>query len=996
MLILARDPMGSSSVASRMLRRYLRSGVRRTAHQAINPSNGFHLHKRTLTERSCLVGRHIRGLRSVFLGIVTAGFPFLGVQAQESAVISGRVSDHETGRPVNGARVTALAAVTTTADDGRYQLTVAARATFVIRVVRIGYTPLEQELRISRDTTRLDFRIVRRATGLDEVVVTGSAGATEVRSVGHSIARITPADVPEPVASIDHLLTSRVPGVSVLPSTGMVGSGAKIRLRGSSSVALSNQPLVYVDGVRIRSDGYPKNSPQFGERSRGTNDTPSPLNDIDPSDIERVEIVRGPAATTLYGTEAATGVIQIFTRRGVDGPTVWNSQLTTGVSYVRPFGPSNEPYMRLDPWLRDAIGVGYSLSAAGGSDLRYYLSGSYARNEGVLPKDLEKRVTLRANFDVAPMKKWKLALNTSVTNNDLSNTSAGPNAQGLTQNVYRGPSNATGVFTKESLDRILEWNLNTGIDHTIAGVTAVFTPDRSTSHSITLGHDRAASEIRSLRPYGFVFAAQGILSTERWVSATTTADYLGKFRARSGSLQGTIAWGGQAITTDVSSVSGYGEGFPGPSNPTISSAALTLASESRLRSVVTGVFSEATASWQDRLYLTAGLRVDGSSSFGSDLGLQPFPRASASWIVSEHGFWPERMGIVKLRAAYGEAGRAPGVFDAARTWSPVSHDGKPAYLPLAVGNPQLGPERSTETEIGFDAESRSGDARASVTFYRRTTRDALLPVAPPPSLGFIDPQLRNVGTFRTTGAEIALGNTWRLGRASFAAGLDVSLNKTRALDLGGTADFILDVVAWISEGRPAPVLIGPLLLNPGEIAEPVVEENHVFGPNLPTRTIGGNASIEIKGMTISGRAEYQGGSFLVNNASRSLYGQGVHPSCESAYAQLADGNRELLTAWERFWCVAATVRRDGGIVPGDFLRLRDLSVSVPLRPSLLKSRRASLTLTARNYLLYKSSEIEAFEPDMGGRDGMFSPVRAIELTVPTPASISFAVRATYW
>ena len=937
--------------------------------------------------------RTFRSIARSFIPLVAWAFP----AAAQQSVIRGRVTEQTTGRPISGARILALTVADTSSAAGYYQLTIPAVASVELRVVKIGYAPQVRTLTLATaGSANVDFELATRATGLDEIVVTGSAGATEVRTIGHSIARIRPADIPEPIASIDQLLTSRIPGVAVLPSAGMVGSGAKIRLRGSASVALSNQPLVYVDGVRIRSDGYPKNSPQFGERSRGTNDTPSPLNDIEPSDIERVEVVRGPAAATLYGTEAAAGVIQIFTRRGVPGRTVWNSQLTSGLSYVRPFGPSNEPFMRLDPWLRNAVGVGYSLSAAGGDELRYYLSSTFNRNEGVLPNDLEKRLTLRANFDVSPLRKLKLALSSSVTNNDLSNTSAGPNAQGLTQNVYRGETNATGVFTKESLDRILAWELNTGIDHAVAGVTALFTPDRTTSHSITLGHDRATSEIRSLRPYGFVFATQGILSTERWASATTTADYLGRFVTHSGHFSGSIAWGGQAITTDVSSVSGYGEGFPGPSDPTISSAALTLASETRLRSVVAGVFSEATAGWKERLYLTAGIRIDGSSSFGSDLGLQPFPRASMSWIVSEHDFWPQRFGTLKMRGAYGEAGRAPGVFDAARTWSAVSHDGKPAYVPLSVGNPVLGPERSAETELGMDAESHSGERRASLTVYRRTTRNALLPVAPAPSLGFVNPQLRNVGTFRTSGAELALSTTFRLRSARVETGIDVSLNRSRALDLGGTADFILDGVAWISEDRPAPVLIGPLLLNPDEIAEPVIEENHVFGPNLPTRIVGANTALTIRGITISARAEYQGGSYLVNSASRALYGQGVHPSCESAYAMLEAGKRDVLTAWEREWCVAATVRRDGLIVPGDFLRLRDLSITLPLPGSLMKSRRASFTLAARNYLLFKSSEVEAFEPDMGGRDGMFAPVRAIEMTVPTPATISFAVRATYW
>ena len=163
-----------------------------------------------------------------------------------------------------------------------------------------------------------------------------------IRSKGVGVFFVTqnPADIPEPVASVDHLLMGKVPGLAVIPSTGLAGSGSKVRLRGSASVSLSNQPLVYVDGVRMRSDGYPENLPLIGERSRGPNDTPSPLNDIDPADIERVEVVRGPAAATLYGTEAAAGVIQIFTKRGVRGSPVWSTRSSRRMSSMPPVNPT--------------------------------------------------------------------------------------------------------------------------------------------------------------------------------------------------------------------------------------------------------------------------------------------------------------------------------------------------------------------------------------------------------------------------------------------------------------------------------------------------------------------------------------------------------------------------------------------------------------------------------------------------------------------------------
>lgn len=920
----------------------------------------------------------------------------------QQTIIRGRVAESGSARPVSGVRVSAgTSAADTTAVNGDYRIVVpSAPASIRIRVTKIGFVPTERMVNAGRGGSAVaNFEIEKRPLGLDAVVVTGSAGATAVREIGHSIAQIRPADLSEPILSVDHLLAAKVPGLSVIPSTGMAGSGAKIRLRGSASVALSNQPLVYVDGVRIRSDGYPENLPLIGERSRGPNDTPSPLNDIDPSDIERVEIVRGPAATTLYGTEAAAGVIQIFTKRGNSGRTVWSSQLDAGISSVRPFGTRDEPYMRLNPWLRNAMRTGYSLSTSGGNDVRYHLSTSYHRSEGVLPNDLEKRLTVRGNFDLHPVKKLALAWSSALTINKISNTPAGPNGQGLTQNAYRGPANATGVEGKESLDRILAWEISTDLNHAMGGLTAVFTPTRSTSHTVTIGYDRAESEMRSLRPYGFVFAPQGILSNERWLSSTTTADYLGKTRIGLGSsLAASMAWGAQSIGTDVSTVAGYAEGFAGPAAPTLSSGALTLSGENRMRAIIAGAFSQATLSYRDRLFVTGGLRVDGSSSFGRDFGLQPFPRVSASYVISEESFWPRSLGTLRLRSAYGQAGRAPRVFDADRTWTQAGYDGKPAFLPLSIGNSRLGPERSAETEIGFDASRSDDRLRAELTVYRRTTSEALLPVSQPPSLGFLNPQLENVGTMRISGLELALtGRFGGAGWASLGAGLDLALNRTKAVDLGETPAFVVDEVAWIRQGDPTPVLIGVRLRNPNEIAEPDTEQNHVFGPNMPTRIVGTHAALRFRGGSeFAARIEYQGGNYMYDNASRALFSQGVHPLCNNAYDLIKQGDPARLTAWERVYCNPQIIPADGAIVPGDFVRLRDLSVTLPFPGALMRSRSATLIFAARNYLLWKNSELKVFDPEMSGRDGMFAPVRAIEFGVPTPASLSVSIRATYW
>jgi hypothetical protein len=124
--------------------------------------------------------------------------------------------------------------------------------------------------------------------------------------------------------------------------------------------------------------------------------------------------------------------------------------------------------------------------------------------------------------------------------------------------------------------------------------------------------------------------------------------------------------------------------------------------------------------------------------------------------------------------------------------------------------------------------------------------------------------------------------------------------------------------------------------------------------------------------------------------------QGVHPLCNAAYANKTAGHAELLNAWERVWCNPTAIPADGPIVRGDFVRLRDLSLTFPLRGSMMLARRATVTIAARNYLLWKNSELKAWDPEMGGRDGMDAPVRFIEFGVPTPAALTLAIRATYW
>ena len=157
-----------------------------------------------------------------------------------------------------------------------------------------------------------------------------------------------------------------------------------------------------------------------------------------------------------------------------------------------------------------------------------------------------------------------------------------------------------------------------------------------------------------------------------------------------------------------------------------------------------GLFAQQMLGWRDMLFVTAGVRVDGNSAFGKSFGLQTYPKVSVSYVISDETFWPPKLiETFKLRGAIGESGKAPGAFDATRTWNPIAAEGGlSGFTPGQLGNPNLGPERTRETEVGFDAGLFNGRLGLVFTYFKQRTSDAIINVAYPPSQGFSDQSAR--------------------------------------------------------------------------------------------------------------------------------------------------------------------------------------------------------------------------------------------------------------
>jgi len=215
--------------------------------------------------------------------------------------------------------------------------------------------------------------------------------------------------------------------------------------------------------------------------------------------------------------------------------------------------------------------------------------------------------------------------------------------------------------------------------------------------------------------------------------------------------------------------------------------------------------------------------------------------------------------------------------------------------------------------------------------------------------------------------------------------------------LGGAPNFIIDQTAWVIAGKPMLLLRGSRVTNAEEIAEPVIEKDHVFGPNYPTRDIGLRTTLGMwRNLELAARVEYSGGNYVFDQASNNLARNGVWPVCDGAYKSIAAGQRNTLTAWQRYWCDPLTAPRDGSVYPADFIRLRAVTLTAPLPGSFFHIRRGTVAISARNYLLWKKKDFLVFDPEMVGFDGIDATVRQIDVHVPAPIGFSLAISASYW
>jgi TonB-linked SusC/RagA family outer membrane protein len=712
-----------------------------------------------------------------------------GVAAQQpggGGTVSGTVIRANGAAPVEAAQVIVVGTKigTTTDAGGHFIITGLAGDTVTLTVRRLGFTAASRTVRVgSRDVQLL---VNEAAVHLDEVVTTGTPGAVQQRSLGNAVSTIDAVQTLKESGApdLESVLNGRAAGVSISPGTGSVGAGPAIFIRGENTVSLSTQPLLYIDGVRVDNDQG------TGPQSQGGNIT-SRLNDINPEEIESIQIIKGPAAATIYGTEASNGVIQIITKRGAAGKPVFDMQARQGAQWfpnqagriptnyfqnpttgkLQSFNGAALADASGTPLFRTGDNAGLSGSVAGGTQaVTYRLGADYDYDNGVDRNNAQRRLAATSNvlYHATPALDFGSSLYVVHNHVDLGqNYGLGP----LWSSLYGSPLFALiepatqGYFTAPpSVYNSGVWANIQDLNRFTGTATITNRPADFFNHRLIIGYDQTNESNQGLTKYMPPSVAQFFAGAETFGSnfvqsrntTYTTLDYAGNFTVPVAStLKSVTSLGAQWYSRHIDSTDVDAYEFPGPGVSAISAAARVVTDGDFVTNNTLGFYGQQQFEWRDRLFITGAVRVDNNSAFGSNFKWIVYPKVSGSWVVSDESFWGiKAIDKLQLRAAFGESGTQPQNFAALHTYLTAGGPGgNPVATPYSPGNPNLQAERGEEFEGGFTASvlNRIG---IDFTYYSRNTHNEILSRQLSPSLGFPGIYYFNAGDVYSHGLEI--------------------------------------------------------------------------------------------------------------------------------------------------------------------------------------------------------------------------------------------------
>lgn len=973
------------------------------------------------------------------------------LQAQFTA--SGKVSDAN-GEPLIGASVAALGTSrgTTTDINGEYRIQLPENS----GRLNISYTGYKSMIVVVSSTSaRNDVTLEEDAAGLDEVIVTGLATNIKRSNAANAVSLISAKELTGTTVqqTVDGALYGKLTGANINSNSGAPGGGISMKFRGVTTLTGNSQPLFIIDGVYIDNSAIPNamNIVSGAYRDgRAISDQDNPSNrlaDIDPEDIERIEILKGASTAAIYGSRAGTGVVIITTKRGLSGAPVVNFSQSLGVSSaVRLLGPRQWDEAKALTHYKQAGADAFKAAQAagkiydyedelygnngmlsttrftvsGGNDnAKYFIGATYKNEEGIVPNTGYERFNLRLNIDQRLSKWFDLQVSSAYTrsssdrgyfNNDNTSTT---NGVALSQTPVwaelhddgRGNFPNNPYATANMLQTVEQMTNNEGVDRVIAGSTLTThlmeRENQSLRFIVRGGIDQYSLLTSVVFPRTLQFQKNGN-GTDGFVANGST-------RNTNKNINGFLVHSLQSGALNFRTQAGMtAENFD--QNTVISTASFLIGSQTNLdqagsrnnaqRRIIQkdrGFFAQEEINWDDKVVVTGGIRADKSTNNGDANKLYYYPRASAAINIGRLGGFADAtsdgLSLVKVRAAYGESGNFPATGAIYTPLNSVVVGGSTGSLiGITRGNEDLGPERQRELEAGFDVGFMKNRVSLEVTFYNKTINDFLLRVGIPSSSGYTT-SWANAGDLTNQGIEVGLGITPIVSRdLTWSNQFNFWLNRSEVTKLnvpafieGGFAPIL--GVFQIEEGKSPTQILGSIPTDQ-DTEDGKQDGLYAWGNAEPDFNLSWGTNLNWKKFDVSMLWHWkQGGNNI--NLTTLLYDLSgttwdFDEKSLDPSGTLSNGDYRL----SQLGSSAELYIEDAG-----YIRLRELGLSYRIGRSLWNKADLRVGVNGRNLLNF--FEYNSYDPEVSNF-GFRAISSNIEVTpFPSSKSVNFTVSATF-
>jgi TonB-linked SusC/RagA family outer membrane protein len=722
---------------------------------------------------------------------------------------------------------------TLTDNLGMYNLTATLKpGNYALVFAGVGVKSKEVAFTVSSSATSytVNVELTEEISKLDEVIVTGTSQGTTRRQLGSYISSVNADELTKgATGNVLAALQGKTAGAQITQNSGDPAGGISVRLRGISSVSSSSEPLYIIDGVIINNATNRVTNTQGGYDGNNVVGSigQSRLVDINPNDIERIEVLNGAAAAAIYGSRANAGVVQIFTKKGKSGVArvsfssnvLFNSlrkKLEVNQSPTKFGGPTDGPTAQtqdvLTPTLTNTtpvtrydyqdyifntgVGTDNNIAVSGGTDkTKYYLSGSYFFNNGIVKNTDFQRFSFRSNVDQI-VNKW-VSLNLGL---NYVNSTANEKPDG---NSFYSPMNAVTILgnfhdleTRDALgnikavgergrvnpvsviEDIVQKNTTNRI---IANAGIKLKPIKNVTIDYTMGIDNYAQNGSTyIKPFaynastGFFGGGISLDPTQNGYASAATSNFFAinhdvnaTYSANITSKLSSVTQIGFSQQYEKSSfILNQGRGLA-PFIQTVNGASTLLAgTDDRGELSISGIFIQQNFKFNNQLFVTGALRQDGSSVYSGSQRNQTYAKASASYVPSSAEFWKKLSvskwwDLAKVRVAYGESGNLTGIgaTDRFNLYTSSSFVGRTALNSNSrSANPNVGPERQQEIEFGADLAFLDNRIGLTVNVYNKKVKQLSINRQVAPSTGFSS-LLDNIGNLENKGFEVVLTGT---------------------------------------------------------------------------------------------------------------------------------------------------------------------------------------------------------------------------------------------